>query len=113
MKRRKQIKKDNKPAIPIAGVFQIENTVNGKLLVEESTDIHAKWNRHRFELRFGGHRNKELQQDWNDQEDENFVFKLLSELEIKQDEGFDVEVELKLLKDKVVAGMEIKSELKY
>jgi hypothetical protein len=46
------------------GVYQIRNTVNGKLLVGVSVDLPSILNRHRAELRMGGHRNRELQKDW-------------------------------------------------
>lgn len=46
------------------GVYQVRNTVNGKLLVGASVDLPTILNRHRAELRMGGHRNRELQKDW-------------------------------------------------
>ena len=47
-----------------AGVYQIRNTVNGKILVGASVNLPAILNRHRAELRMGGHKNRELQKDW-------------------------------------------------
>lgn len=44
MKTNKEFKKEYKQQKPTMGVFQVENKVNGKVLIEGSTDIPAKWN---------------------------------------------------------------------
>ena len=62
------------------GVYQIRNTVNGKLLVGASVDLPAILNRHRAELRMGGHRNRELQKDWAEFGAEAFEFEVLDTL---------------------------------
>lgn len=67
------------------GVFQIRNTVNGKILIESSPNLDKIWNRHLTELRFNGHRNKALQNDWNTQGEQDFVFEILAEIEQKDD----------------------------
>jgi len=81
MKMKKELKVEYKQKKPVASVFQIKNIQNGMLLIEESINMHSKWNRHRTELRFGSHRNKILQKDWNDLGEENFMFSVLSELD--------------------------------
>lgn len=65
------------------GVFQIRNTTSGKIFIGSSTDCRSIWNRMRTELKIGTHKNKALQKDWNDLQEEIFVFEILSE--IKQD----------------------------
>ena len=90
MKTRKELKEAYKQKKPVAGVFQIKNDENGKVLIEASTNIPSKWNRHRTELKFGSHRNKQLQQDWNDLGEENFTFSILSELELSEEENLDI-----------------------
>ena len=70
-------------------------------LIEETFNINSKWNRHRTELRFGSHRNKTLQRDWNDIGEKNFVFSILSELEVKEDDNFNLNDELKLLRQMI------------
>lgn len=67
-----------------AGVFQIKNTVNQKILIGSSTDLDAIWNRIRTELRFGTYPNQELQSDWKKFGEEKFIFEIVSE--IKQDD---------------------------
>ena len=83
------------------------------VLIEESTNMQSKWNRHRTELRFGSHRNQKLQKDWNDMGEENFIFSILSELEIKDDDNFNLTNELKLLREMVEEESSIPHEMKY
>lgn len=95
------------------GVFEIRSTVNGKILIEGSTNIPSKWNRYRTELRFGSHRNQQLQQDWNEFGEESFVLNILSELKIKNDDNSDLNREIKLLKTLVEEDLNIEEEMIY
>jgi hypothetical protein len=74
VERKKVLKAAYKLQRPDAGVFQIKNNKNGMILIESSTDIQSKWNRHRTELRFGSHRNKILQKDWNQYGEDSLYF---------------------------------------
>jgi len=67
------------------GIFQIRNTVSGKVLIGKSLDLPGIINRHRFELQMGGHKNKELQADWNRLGAESFAFEILDELTPRPD----------------------------
>lgn len=67
------------------GIFQIRNTANGKVYLESSVNLDKIWNRHLTELRFNGHRNKALQNDWNAQGEQDFVFEVLAEIEPHDD----------------------------
>ena len=80
----KALKQDYKQKKFSTGVFQIRNTLNNKIFIDSSTNLDAIWNRHKFELNMGGHRNEELQKDWTAAGEENFTFEILSE--IKQDD---------------------------
>ncbi len=66
------------------GIFRITNKQNGKILIGNSTDLEAIWNRYQMELKFGSHRNKQLQADWDAFGPENFQFEILAE--VKQDD---------------------------
>lgn len=79
------------------GVFQIRNTVNGKIYVDSSVNLDAIWNRHRMELQANGHRNEVLQQEWNAFGEANFRFEILSELEQKDTDNTDYNKEAKQL----------------
>ena len=81
-----------------AGVFQIRNTANGKLYVEGSVNLDKIWNRHRLELEFGGHRNTELQQEWKIYGESAFVFEILGELALQEEQSDEeLKKEVKLL----------------
>lgn len=113
MKTKKELKEQYKHEKPMVGVFQVLNKVNGKILIEGSTNILSKWNRHRTELRFGSHRNKILQNDWKEMGEDNFIFSIISELEIKEDEKFELKNEVHILKEMLEVDMNIKNDMKY
>ena len=83
-------------ALPM-GVFQIRNTVNGKVLIGRSVNLPAILNRHRAELRLGGHRNRALQQDWNELGAEAFEFEILDTLPPSDRPAYDPADDLKAL----------------
>lgn len=113
MKTNRELKEAYKLMKPVIGVFQVLNKANQKVLIEESTNVTSKWNRHRTELRFGSHRNKDLQNDWVQYGEEQFVFSMLSELEIKEDDNFNINHELSQLKELVVEDRKVKKEFMY
>jgi len=65
------------------GVFQIKNKTNGKLLIDSSLNMPAKWNRHHVQLKFGNHKNKELQQEWNHFGAATYEYVVLEEIPFK------------------------------
>jgi group I intron endonuclease len=78
-----------------AGVFQIRNTVNSKVFLGSSLNLQGPLNSHRFMLGIGSHRNKPLQNDWNEFGANAFVFEILEK--VKDEPGFDIGDELTLL----------------
>jgi hypothetical protein len=81
------------------GVYQVRNTVNGKLLVGASVNLPAILNRHRSELRAGGHRNRELQKEWHEFGAEAFEFEVLDTLAPPDSPGYDPSTDLRALED--------------
>ena len=81
------------------GIFQIRNTVNGKLFVDSSTNIPGKINRHRFSLNAGLHRSKELQKDWNESGEAAFEFETLEPVEPRDDQNYNYAADLEVLED--------------
>ena len=77
---RRKLKRDYKERPPQAGVFQIRNLVNGKILVMSTMNLAAAFNRHRFQLEHGSHRNRGLQKDWTDHGPDMFIFEVLDEI---------------------------------
>ncbi len=74
---RKDAKRMYKESPRRMGVYEVKNLVNGKRLIGVSTNIDAIFNRHRFELRLGCHRNQALQEEWSRYGEERFAFAIL------------------------------------
>jgi hypothetical protein len=92
MKSNKQLKEDYKQQKFKIGVFQIRNVVNEKIFVGSSINLDAIWNRIKVELKFGGHRNKPLQEDWtNFGEDQKDGDKIDYNKEVKKLEEMFIE----------------------
>jgi hypothetical protein len=94
---RKDIKRAYKERKKPAGVFQVKNTANGKVLLGSSLNLEGVFNSHRFRLSIGRHPNNDLQKDWNAYGPERFVFETLEVVQVKDDPNFDLEDELTLL----------------
>jgi hypothetical protein len=97
MSSKKELKESYKQIKPRMGVFQIRNTVNGKILVESSANLGAIWNRYRLQLSMGSHLNAGLQEDWKKYGEDNFSYEILDELVQKEEETRDLGKELKVL----------------
>ncbi len=109
MKTKKELKEEYKQMKIPMGVFQIKNISNNKVLIDNSIDMESKWNRHKMELKFGNHRNKTLQKDWNDYGENNFVFTVLSELKKNDKENISYNKELKALENMVIDEFNIEN----
>ncbi|HZT58016.1 MAG TPA: GIY-YIG nuclease family protein [Pyrinomonadaceae bacterium] len=81
------------------GVYQVRNTVNGKLLVGSSVNLPAIINRHRSELRAGGHRNRVLQKEWHEFGPEAFEFEILDTLAPHDSPAYDPSEDLRALEE--------------
>ena len=99
MKSREEIKREYKERRKPAGIFQVKNTANGKILLGSSLNLEGPLNSHRFMLTIGRHRNEELQRDWNAFGADAFVFEILEEVKVKDDPAFDLDQELTLLEE--------------
>jgi GIY-YIG catalytic domain len=81
------------------GVYQVRNTANGKLLVGSSANLPAMLNRHRAQLEMGGHRNRALQQDWNELGPGVFEFEILDTLKPPNEPDYDPSEDLRVLEE--------------
>jgi len=97
MKTRKDIHREYKEREIPAGIYQVKNTVNGKLLLGSSLNLEGPLNRHKFMLKIGSHTNKALQKDWDELGPDNFVFEILEVVQVKDDPNFNLKDELTLL----------------
>ncbi|MDA3859686.1 MAG: GIY-YIG nuclease family protein [Melioribacteraceae bacterium] len=102
MKTNKELKSEYKQMKFRMGVFQIRNIINGKIFIDSSPNMDSKWNRHKTELKFGNHRNSELQIDRKKFGEKNFVFEVLSNLEQKEGENINFKKELLLLEEMLI-----------
>ncbi|WP_438020215.1 metalloregulator ArsR/SmtB family transcription factor [Sorangium sp. So ce315] len=97
METRKELKRQYLETPKQAGIFQVKNTVNGKVLLGSSTNLHGPLNKHRFMLSIGMHMNQELQRDWTQHGADAFTFEVLEVVRQKDEPGFSVSDELTLL----------------
>jgi hypothetical protein len=86
---RKQLEHQYKQNGPTLGVYCITNKASGKVLLGASANVDGILNRHRFNLRHGGHENKQLLNDWHEHGAENFTFEVIDVVQPKEDPGFD------------------------
>lgn len=99
MDRKKELKQLYKEIKVEAGVYQIKNTVNQKILIESSRNL-KNFNGKLFQLKMGSHRNTALQKEWNEFGEDCFVFEVLEVLEKKETGYFDEKDALKKLEEK-------------
>lgn len=99
MQSRRDIKREYKERKKSAGIFQVKNTVNGKVLLGSSLNLDGPLNSHRFMLTIGKHRNEMLQKKWNEYGADKFVFDILEVVKVKDDPTFNERDELTLLEE--------------
>jgi len=105
MDRKKELKQQYKETKIIAGVYQIKNTKNNKVLIESTRNLQTI-NGKKFMLKMGSHPNKALQAEWNSFGEEAFVFEVLETLKEKQDGYFNVKDELIKLEEKWIEQLQ-------
>ncbi|MVP01140.1 GIY-YIG nuclease family protein [Paenibacillus lutrae] len=98
MDRRKELAQQYKETEIEAGIFQIRNSVNGKIYVSSSRNL-KNLNGKRFELNAGSSMQRLLQAEWNEYGEEAFVFEILELLEKEKSEFFDEKDALKKLEE--------------
>jgi hypothetical protein len=97
VKSRKDIKREYKERKKPAGVFQVKNTANGKVLLGSSLNLEGTLNSHKFKLSIGRHPNRALQKEWNEEGPQKFAFEILEVVKVKDDPYFNLSDELTLL----------------
>jgi len=96
---RKTIIRDYKSTPRPMGVYQIKNTVNGKVLIGSSRNLPGILNRFRSELKLGSCRNSALQNEWEQFGSGAFEFEELEVLEPLDDPAYDPSEDLKILEE--------------
>lgn len=100
MKSKKELIQEYKNRKKPAGIYQIKNLKNNKVLLGSSLDLDGPLNSHRFRLELGRHPNQALQKDWNEFGAEAFIFEVLEVIEQSDDPEFKVSDELGLLEER-------------
>ena len=93
----KRLKQEYKQGRRPMGIFLIRNLVNHKVFVGAGLDLAGIMNRHRFDLTKGAHRNKQLQQDWNEFGSNSFAFEIWDQLTPRDGCDLDYRKELSSL----------------
>ena len=81
------------------GVYRIRNSQNDTEFIGFATDLEARFNRHKAELKFGNHRNKELQKIWDSSGESALAFEILDVLDQEKGTQANPEEELPVLTD--------------
>lgn len=63
----------------VCGIYKIENKINHKIYIGQSTDIYTRWYNHKYSLQNGIHYNLHLQNAWNKYGADNFEFDIVRE----------------------------------
>ena len=79
------------------GVFQVRNTLSGKVFLGSSLDLPSMLNRQRAQLHMGAHPNRPLQTDWRAHGATVFVFEVLDTLTPSDEAGYDPTADLRTL----------------
>ncbi len=98
MDRKATLKRQYKENPPSAGVYKITNTANGKIFVGKGLNVQGKLNGQKAQLRWGGHKNPDIQADWNRYGSESFAFEVLDYLAPPDDPGQDMDEDLEALR---------------
>ena len=97
LKSKRELNREYVERVKPAGVYQVKNLVNGKVLLGSSLNLEGPLNRHKFMLKIGSHTNKALQKDWDELGPDQFVFEILEEVQRRDEPGFNLKDELELL----------------
>ena len=81
------------------GVYSIKNLEDKRIFIGFSTDLNAIINRHKTELKFKNHRNRELQEMWNSMDENCIKFEVLDGLDPEEKSQAEIREELRTLTD--------------
>jgi hypothetical protein len=87
LNRRKEITNAYKNRKLHGGVYIINNTVNGKYLIDHVANLQSAQNRFQFAITTGSTLHPKLQKDWKELGAQAFTFEVLEELEQKPEQS--------------------------
>ncbi|TCS93300.1 GIY-YIG nuclease family protein [Hazenella coriacea] len=113
MDRKKELKQQFKETSVQAGIYQIKNTINNKILVG-STKNFKTLNGIKFMLETNRYTpNKELQKEWNQYGKDAFTFDILEKLKKKDDPYFNEKEALSEIEEKWLEKLQPYGERGY
>lgn len=86
MDRKKELKLQYKEMKPEMGVFIIRCKLNNKCYIQAAKDFRGVINGAKVRLETGAHPNRELQKEWKEYGQENFIIEILEKLAYSNDE---------------------------
>jgi len=110
---KKELKKQYKQTLPPMGIYRIRNLVNGKIFLGSGLNLNGKSNSFKFQLKSGLHVNSDLQKDYNEFGDDNFVFEIVDLLEPKEDLAYDYRDDLKVFLEMWMEKLQPFGEIGY
>lgn len=87
MTKRRELKAEYKREGRPMGVYAVRNLITHVAYVGTATDLPGILNRHRFELKLGGHSNSDLARAYKDYGPDAFAYEILDRLEPKSETG--------------------------
>ena len=112
MNRREFIRKYKETPRP-AGVYRVHHIPSGWTLLGGSPDAPAMLNRIRAQLRMQSHLNRQLQEDWNSDGPDGFLFEVLDLLTPPESPEYDPREDLQVLEELWREKLELDSEDTY
>ena len=94
---RRELTRQYKQAFPAMGIYALRCDAAGLLRVGSSRHLDGIFNRLRFELMRGAHRDRALQSAWNTHGAEAFRFEVVDRVKERDDPAFDYDAELATL----------------
>ena len=107
---KQEIKRAYKQTKRPMGIYWIRNPDSNKVFVGRAVDLNAIFNRHKTELKFGSHRNKELQEMWNSVGEANVEFEILDVLDHDKNSQSNPAEELPVLMDMWIQKLKDRGE---
>lgn len=84
---------------PDMGLFIIKSKETNRYYLEATPNLKGKMNSVLFQLRMGSNYNRDLQKEWKEKGEENFIVEIIDKLEYDEDESkTDYTEELELMK---------------
>jgi hypothetical protein len=96
---KKGLKNQYKQTLQPMGVYQIKNTINGKVFIGNSKNLKGALNSNMFQLKSCLHPNRELQKDFTELGEEKISFKIVDYLEPKKEPDYDYTDDLIVLEE--------------